>query len=50
MTIIGKFLQNLKANKTFEEAFSKIELGSVQRRSIKTYDVVDYILDGELKK
>ncbi|MDD5019838.1 MAG: PilN domain-containing protein [Candidatus Omnitrophica bacterium] len=50
MTIIGKFLQNLKNNKTFAEAFSRIELGSVQRRSIKTYDVVDYILNGELKK
>ncbi|MFA5038508.1 MAG: PilN domain-containing protein [Candidatus Omnitrophota bacterium] len=50
MTIIGRFLQGLKANKTFEAAFTKIELASVQRRSIKTYDVVDYVLQGEFKK
>lgn len=50
MTLIGKFLQNLKNNKAFESAFSKIELASVQRRSIKTYDVVDYVLQGEVKK
>lgn len=50
MTIIGKFLQNLKNNKTFSTAFPKLELGSVQRRSIKTYDVVDYVLNGEMKK
>lgn len=50
MTIIGKFLQDLKNSKTFSSVFSKIELNSVQRRMIKTYDVVDFILIGELKK
>ncbi|QAT17236.1 hypothetical protein BU251_05590 [Candidatus Velamenicoccus archaeovorus] len=50
MTIIGRFLQNLKSNKTFSTAFPRLELGSVQRRSIKTYDVVDYVLNGEMKK
>lgn len=50
MTIIGKFLQNLKNNKTFSTAFPRLELGSVQRRSIKNYDVVDYVLNGDMKK
>ena len=50
MTIIGKFLEGLKTNKVFSDLFAKIELKSVQRRMIKTYDVVDYVLVGELKK
>ena len=50
MTIIGKFLQDLKANKVFSDLFAKVELKSVQRRMIKTYDVVDYVLVGEFRK
>jgi Tfp pilus assembly protein PilN len=50
MTIIGKFLQEIKSNKTFAELFSKIDLNSVQRRTIKTFDVVDFVVLGELKK
>jgi hypothetical protein len=50
MTTIGKFLQDLKSNKTFQSLFSKIELNSVQRRTIKTYDVVDFVVVGDLKK
>ena len=50
MTIIGKFLQDLKSNKVFSAIFSKIDLSSVQRRTIKTYDVVDFVLIGEFKK
>ncbi len=50
MTIIGKFLQDLKSNKVFSSIFSKIDLSSVQRRTIKTHDVVDFVLTGELKK
>lgn len=49
MTIIGKFLQALKSSDFFSKIFSKIELSSVQRRMIKTYDVVDFVLVGELK-
>ncbi len=49
MTIIGKFLQELKSSDVFSSVFSKIELSSVQRRMIKTYDVVDFVLVGELK-
>ena len=50
MTIIGKFLQELKSNKTFSWIFSKIELNSVQRRTIRTYDVDDFVVIGEVKK
>ncbi len=50
MSIIGKFLQDLKSNKTFASLFAKIELNSVQRRTIKTYDVVDFVVVGEIKK
>jgi hypothetical protein len=50
MSIIAKFLQDLKNNKSFASAFSKIELSNVQRRTIKTYDVVDFVFLGELKK
>lgn len=47
MTIIGKFLQDIKSNKVFSTLFSKIELNSVQRRTIKTFDVVDFVVIGE---
>jgi hypothetical protein len=50
MTIIGKFLQDFKSNAILSALFSKIDLKSVQRRTIKTYDVVDYVLVGEIKK
>jgi Tfp pilus assembly protein PilN len=50
MTPIGKFLQELKSSKTLTALWPKIELGSVQRRTIKAYDVVDFVLSGEVKK
>lgn len=50
MSIIGKFLQDLKNNKTFAALFAKVELNSVQRRTIKTYDAVDFVVVGEIKK
>ncbi|HAJ57810.1 MAG TPA: hypothetical protein DCL35_08655 [Candidatus Omnitrophica bacterium] len=50
MTLIGKFLQDLKNNKVFQSVFSKIELSSVQRRTVKTYDVVDFVFTGDFKK
>ena len=50
MTIIGKVLQDIKSNAIFAGLFPKIELKNVQRRTIKTYDVVDYVLVGESKK
>ena len=50
MTIIGKFLQEIRVHRTFSAAFEKIDLNSVQRRTVKSYDVVDFVLVGERKK
>lgn len=49
MTLIGGFLQEIRTNKTFSSAFEKIELNSVQRRTVKSYDVVDFVLVAERK-
>jgi hypothetical protein len=49
MTIIGKFLEELRTHKTFTAAVEKIELNSVQRRTVKSYDVVDFVLVAERK-
>jgi len=49
MTIIGQFLEAVRTHKTFAAAFEKIELNSVQRRTVKTYDVVDFVLVGNRK-
>ncbi len=50
MTIIGRFLQEIRGHKTFSAAFEKIELNSVQRRTVKSYDVVDFVLVANRKK
>lgn len=50
MTLIGKFLQDIRSGRAFSSLFAKIELNSVQRRTIKTYDVVDFVFLGEMKK
>lgn len=50
MGIISTFLQGLKNDAVYSSLFSKIELTSVQRRSIKNYDVVDFILAGDSKE
>jgi len=50
MTIIGRFLEELRTHKTFTAALEKIELNSVQRRTVKSYDVVDFVLMGNRKK
>jgi Tfp pilus assembly protein PilN len=49
MTIIGKFLQDLKARPVIIDTFAKVDLISVQRRMIKTYDVVDFVIEGKFK-
>jgi Tfp pilus assembly protein PilN len=50
MTVIGRFLEQLRSAKTFTAALDKIELNSVQRRTVKSYDVVDFTLVGDRKK
>jgi len=50
MSMISTFLQGLKDSEVYNSLSSKIELTSVQRRTIKSYDVVDFVLAGDLKK
>jgi len=49
VSLINKLLVNLKADAEFSKNFSGFELSSVQKRSIETYDVADFILVGVLK-
>lgn len=49
MTSINKFIDNLEADAGFFKDFSSIELGSIERRSIAGYDIVDFIITLNLK-
>lgn len=49
MTLINKFMDNLKQDKDFSEDFSRVELDSVNKRLIGGYDVADFILVGTIK-
>lgn len=49
ITLINKFIDNLKNDVSFFKDFQTLELSSVQRRVIAGYDIVDFILAGTLK-
>ena len=49
MSLINKFMGNLKEDKNFFSGFSTLELSSVQRRSMGGYDIIDFVLSGKLK-
>ena len=49
MSLINKFIDSLKNDTRFLRDFNKLELGSVQKKSIGGYDVVDFILTAKLK-
>ncbi len=49
IALINKFIDNLKNDTAFFKDFNKLELGSLQRRIIGGYDVVDFVLVGTLK-
>ncbi|MDP8230995.1 MAG: hypothetical protein P9L93_07875 [Candidatus Gorgyraea atricola] len=42
MATVGKFMKNVRDNKTFFKDFSNIKLESVQRKSIDERDIVDF--------
>jgi hypothetical protein len=44
MDVINTFLNNLKNDKDFNADFSSVEIGAVQRRTVGSYDVVDFVL------
>lgn len=47
---IGKFMNNLKENKEFSNDFDEIELGSIQRKSIKETEIMDFTITAYFKK
>ncbi len=49
MTLIKKFIDTLKIDARFLRYFTGLELGSVQKRLVSGYDVVDFILTAKLK-
>jgi len=49
MSSINKFIDSLKNDTRFLRDFDKLELGSVQKKSVGGYDVVDFILTAKLK-
>ncbi len=49
MDMINTFVQDLKGDKEFSADFVSIELGAVQRKTIGSYDVVDFVLTSALQ-
>ncbi len=49
MSLINKFIDNLKNDQDFFGSFRSLELSSVQRRALGGYDIVDFILSGVLR-
>lgn len=49
INLINKFLDSLKNDPGFMRNFISLELGPIQRKTITSYDVVDFILSGKLK-
>lgn len=49
LNLISRLLDSLKADNDFFKDFASLELSSVQKRSIGSYDVADFVLTGTLK-
>lgn len=49
LNLINKLLDSLKADNEFFKDFASLELSSVQKRSIGSYDIADFVLTGILK-
>lgn len=48
LSLINKFLENLKSNSNFTNGFVKLELGPVKRDNIGGYDIINFTLEGVL--
>jgi hypothetical protein len=46
---VSRLISSLKDNVEFMENFTEIELGSVQRRSIKNVEIADFVITMKLK-
>lgn len=49
MVLINKFMNNLKNDAGFLKDFNNLELSSIKRVTVSSYDIVDFILAGNLK-
>jgi len=49
VSIINRFISNLKKDKDFSTDFQALELSSVNRRAIMSFEVIDFILIGREK-
>jgi len=49
MNLINNFLDSLKKDPGFSRDFIGLELGSIQRKTIATYEVIDFSVSGKLK-
>jgi Tfp pilus assembly protein PilN len=49
MALVKRFVDSLKEDSSFFDCFSILELSSVQRKTIGSFDVLDFTLIGSLK-
>ncbi len=49
LNLINRLLDSLKADNEFFKDFASLELSNVQKRSIGSYDIADFVLTGTLK-
>lgn len=49
LNLVNKLLESLKADNEFFKDFASFELSNVQKRSVGSYDVADFVLQGVLK-
>ncbi|PIQ91288.1 MAG: hypothetical protein COV71_00135 [Candidatus Omnitrophica bacterium CG11_big_fil_rev_8_21_14_0_20_41_12] len=49
LNLINQLLDSLKADQEFFKDFSSFELSNVQKRSIGSYDISDFVLQGTLR-
>jgi len=47
--MINQFLDNLKKDKDFFADFAKVDLGTIEKRTVGTYGVADFTVTGALK-
>lgn len=49
MNQVKAFIENLKKDEAFTEDFDNMELGSVERRALGDFNIIDFTLTGKLK-
>lgn len=50
ITLINKFMANLKNDTGFFKDFANLELNSVQKKTVGAYEIADFVLTGTLKQ